>query len=346
MRRDARRPIVAAGWVVLLVLFGGCGAPLQGVRYTVPVPPSLPLGRPVALWVASSLSPMEARVSDAVAQDLRAARGLAVHVVSVERLESLRRSGALGPASVVLLLQLAVRSEPWTPWANVESSDSPIGGCEDPPCRPVDVFEPLQLGVRLRGTLRVRIFDGPSATRLAATRLSAEGAAERIEVAEAMLAERLRHKLRRALVPPTREEAVRWARPRLEAARPIVSALRRRRFAEARRRAERLAERSETVPPRTALLLALAWMHDAHLPWARRERVVRRWLAVAKQRREEGDRALAEALAMADAQLRRRAHWARRAARARRVRRLHARLWRTRVPPPPPGYSETRPTVP
>ena len=87
-------------------------------------------------------------------------------------------------------------------------------------------------------------------------------------------------------------------------------------------------------------------MHDERLPWTRRERLVRSLLAVARRAARSGDRGLAEALALAEAQRRRRARWAKLAQRASWVRRLHERLWGTRVPPPPPGYAEQRPDVP
>ncbi len=288
------------------------------------------------MWVAAPSRPLGTVLVERIARGF-ARRGLDAVPLPAERLEGLRRRGILGPGQVVLLLRWRLHKEVVREW--VDEERCVVGDCPRPP--PWGSSIP----VRFVLTLRARLFDGPSATSLGSVRLRRELTVEEGPVPASWLAAIAASAVLREVFPEPLRHRVLWVPVHAPRGRAVLSALRRGRFRAARLRAMRLHGARGPEAHRLAFIEAAAWLHDETVPWLRRRLVAERAL----ERAEGGasrDALLAEAIEALRLDVRRHARWAARGRKVARVEAWWRRLWATRVPVPPVGYSERRPPPP
>lgn len=119
------------------------------------------------IWIAAGHLPEESAVASALAEHLARDANVKVRQVDVQDLEPARKAGRIPPATGVVLLDLRLHEDTRTEWATrPETVCGPYGCYTDEQSYVYDV--PV-----VRGTLKITVYDGPTARVLQTTSIRA-----------------------------------------------------------------------------------------------------------------------------------------------------------------------------
>lgn len=149
---------------LLWVFAAGCARTVN-VRGPAMLPARIPVRAFPTIWVAGGHYEADAAVLERVVLHLSSTGKNKVHRVDPDQLEPMRLAGRIGPATVVMLVDLKVRESLRQSWDTTPVRVCGVFGCET---RYQQVMNAVP---EVRGELVVRIFEGPTARVLQRERI-------------------------------------------------------------------------------------------------------------------------------------------------------------------------------